>query len=282
MAAAAAVVVIAAVVLWMGPRRAVPPGSGAGRPGPAAVATGLSAAVWAPGPATYEGAPVPEGLVRRLLTPAPEVPPSVTATGGVARLGPATVLATVNGVGITLADLMPVDRRQLAERPLAVDMVEFLLDRAIARELTFQSARERGVTLAPEQVEQLEKIRVRALERDPASFSDAHDDFEAKAEFEVRDFAGLMLQDRLLADSGGPPKYVTPELVRRYFEEHAAEFAELPAEPVEREQAWQNIEAEIRVRLAAEVEAGHQRALDRMLGDLKSQARIDRRLRPAP
>jgi hypothetical protein len=239
----------------------------------------VSAAAWSPGPARYEGAPEPEGIVERLLSPAPEVPPTQTLTGEVVRVEPATILASVNGVGITLRDLMPVSRQAPAGRSVQPEMLEFLLDRAIARELTFQAARQRGVGLTEAQQGQLEAIRGRAMERDPASFSDVHDDFEAKAEFEVRDFAGLMLQEQVLEAAGGPPRHVTPELVRAYYEQHRAELGELPAEPEKQAEAWQAMETEIRIKMAAEVDAAHQAALQKMIEELKANANINRYLR---
>jgi hypothetical protein len=205
--------------------------------------------------------------------PAAEVPPP-SAPAQTVRLNSGMVIASVNGVAITLKDLMPVNPSVATERTMTREMFTALLDRAVRRELAAQEARTRGIELGDEQRKQLDMIRERALERDPASFTDAHDDYAAKADFEVRDFAGLMLQESLLAAAGGPPKYVTPEAVEKYYQEHKADFGELPEDPEQRRQAWEKMEIDIRNAMAGDVEAMYQRELQSMMDGLKQKADV--------
>lgn len=210
-----------------------------------------------------------------LVNPTEEPAPSdVAVTGAVLRLNAAMTLATVNGVPITLRDLVPVAPGAAAENSMGREMFAALMDRAVKRELANQQAREQGVALSEEQLRNLESIRRRALERDPNSFTEVHDDFAAKAEFEVRDFAGLMLQESLLAAAGGPPRYVTPEMVDAYYQANQAAFPPLPGDPAEREAAMNAIEIDIRSRLAQDVDAAYQDALSRMTEAWKQQADI--------
>jgi len=200
----------------------------------------------------------------------PESPPVMALTGDVVRLNSNMTIASVNGVAITMKDLMPVNPGKYTENNMGREMFNALLNRAINRELAYQEARRKGVSLTDEQKANLEKIRQRALERDPASFTDVHDEFEAKAEFEVRDFAGLMLQESLLAASGGPPKYVSQQMVDQYLADHKTELEAIGSDEVAR----QNLEIDIRSKLAETVGDEYQQQLQQLIEDMKQQASI--------
>lgn len=216
-----------------------------------------------------------KAIVEVINPPEPVAPPPVQVmTTEVFRINSNMILASVNGMPITLRDLMPVNPTRLTENNFSPEMYGSLLDRAINRELAMQEAKRRGVGLSDQQKADLEKIRQRALERDPNSFSDVHDDYDAKAEFEVRDFAGLMLQEALLAAAGGPPKYVTPELVQQYYEAHKDQYGELPADEAGRNEAWSQIDLQIRSDLAHQLADEYEKQLQVLREDLQRQADI--------
>src|SRR5262249_35621053 len=95
---------------------------------------------------------------------APQVETVVPKAGGepaqVVRVHADQVLATVNGVAISLKDLAPLDTAQGAtDQLMSPEMYEFLLNRAIDREVTIQTARAQGLELSAEQRQQLDQMR---------------------------------------------------------------------------------------------------------------------------
>ena len=278
---AVVVLAVAAGLWWMSSVRKP------GEPGSKPATTQQEPEPLVPGGTKVEG-PKPVGAVaKKAALKAPPVAanpvaaPSLVLTGEVVKVRSDFILAGVNGVAITLKDLMPVSATAATERSMGADMFKFLLNRAIEREVAFQTAEANGVRLGEEQLQQLETIRARALEKDPNSFTDVHDDFTAKAEFDVRDFSGLMTQEALLAAAGGPPKYVTPEMVQEYYESHRSQYGELPEDPDAKQQAWQGIDVEIRNQMASQVTAEHQSGLEAMMADLVAQVQVDRFVAPA-
>jgi hypothetical protein len=234
-----------------------------------------------------EAAPVGEAApAGQVMHEAPEeavtplVPDGESASaeykGPLVKLDSDMILASVNGVAITLKDLMPVNPRAKTERKMTPEMFNFLMDRAIVREVAMQAAKSKGLELSEEQKANLEKVRARALEKDPRVFSDAQDDYEAKAAFEVKDYTGLMLAESLLALSGGPPKYVTPEMVERYYAGHSVEYGELPADESARKEMWPKIDNAIRETLAGALESDYEKGLQALMDDLKKKASITR------
>ena len=208
------------------------------------------------------------------VAPAPlRVDRVVSEKGGdpmhLVRLRPGQVLARVNGTAIGIKDLVPDGPR--GERIMDPDLFRFLLERAIDREIIFQTAEAQNVTLTAEQEAQLAQMRaspaaepglVKELTRNPEQL-----------EFDLRDTAGLMLQAQLLANLGASP-HVTPEMVREYYEENGTDFEPLPGEPAARKAAWQSIEREIRQSLTLETQVTYQEAERLYLDQLRAGAEI--------
>lgn len=190
------------------------------------------------------------------------------------------VLAKVNGVAITLKDLMPIGAAEAAlKQSLSPQMYDFLLGRAIARELTFQAAAAQGIKLTEDQNRQLKQVRESMLARygtDPAKVVHLNvtGTLEDRIEFELRDAASPLLIHSMLAKAGAPSPYVTEAQVEEYYRSHATEYGALPGDAVERQAAWQRINLEIRSKLAPEIQAQYQQALNKMLEQLRANANI--------
>lgn len=297
----AAAAALAAAVAFFLTRPTVPEPVAPSAPVPGAVAVEQPGVAVAP-PEQPAAAPPPgPGVVAPAEAPAP--PPAETPapqvatapepiaeveeplpeyTGPLMSLDTSMVLASVNGVPITLKDLMPISPTGRSDRKMTPEMFTFLVDRAVTREATLQAAKAQGLELTPEQQASLELVRQRALERDPRVFSDAQDDYEAKAAFEEKDYRGLMMAETLLAASGGPPKYVTPEMVQQHYDQNKAEYGELPADEPARQEAWLKIDEAIRNKLAPQLEAEYQKSLEALLASLKGGANVQQLVTPPP
>jgi hypothetical protein len=199
------------------------------------------------------------------------------------KLHPGQLLASVNGVPITLRDLMAIDSSEGAdsEHSMSEDQYKYLLDRAIDRELAFQAAQQQGVNLSPDQQAQLDQIErtirgrnenssgnVLARLNSPASL-------EAEIEFEKRDAAGLLTQEALLEHSGGPPPHVTEDMVKEYYERNIQLYGPLPTATDERDAAWRQIDSQIRTDLRYSVLQAHQDGLKDNMDRLKANAAIE-------
>jgi hypothetical protein len=189
-------------------------------------------------------------------------------------------LAKVNGVTITLKDLLPVGAAEAASKQsLSAERYDFLLNRAIARELTFQAAQAQGIKLTEEQNRQLKQVRESMLARygtDPAKVVHLNvmGTLEDRIEFELRDAASPLLLHSMLAKAGAPSPYVTESQVEEYYRSHPTDYGTLPEDAVERQAAWQRINLEIRNKLTPEVQARYQQALEKMLEQLRANANI--------
>jgi hypothetical protein len=208
--------------------------------------------------------------------PSPTEPAKVLGPGRaehMVRISPTQTLGTVNGVTITLKDLVALPNEgESRERVMSAEMYDFLLRRAVDREIVFQTARREGIQLNATQEQQLEVARKRSEEPLTGSF-----DFQPKAEnvdFEQRDFAGLLLQTSLAAKAGVGSPHVTAEKVEEHFQRHKAQYGELPSDPEQRQIAWRRIDSEIRQKLASELRAEYEQQLQSYLGRLKSNATI--------
>ena len=203
----------------------------------------------------------------------------VPETGGpperVVRLKASQALASVNGVAITLKDLMPVpEEKEGADQIMSAGMYDFLFKRAVERELTFQAARAQGIELTQEQKQRLAEIRARSEEKAPEVFDTVQQNPENTA-FEQRDFTGLLLQAALAEKAGVSSPHVTPELVEAYFQQHKTEYAQMAEDPAQRSpEAWQAVDAEIRAKLAPGVQAAHDEQMRKFVEQLKASASI--------
>ena len=198
------------------------------------------------------------------------------------KLHPGQVLARVNGAPITLRDLIAIDPTEPtdSEHSMSEDQYKYLLDRAINRELAFQAAQQQGVKLSQEQQAELDRIEQTIRSRDannsgrvianlnnPASL-------ETTIDFAKRDAAGLLTQEALLANSGGPSPYITEDQVQQYYQQNIQHYGPLPTTPAEHDAAWRQIDAQIRIDLKDSALQAHQDALDNYMDGLKSAAQI--------
>jgi hypothetical protein len=192
----------------------------------------------------------------------------------VVRVVPGKVLAAVNGVEITLKDLMPLPAEKAGmEQTLSAERYGFLLDRAIEREVALQGARRQGIELSTQQRQQLEQLRARSDRTEPGVFDTVQQN-PANTDFAVRDATGLLLQAALAEKAGVPSPHVTPAQVQAYYQRHQADYDALPADPVQRAAAWEQIDRDIRLKLAVQVQAEHQTRLQQFRDRLMADAQI--------
>jgi len=91
--------------------------------------------------------------------------------------------------------------------------------------------------------------------------------------FELRDAEAFMLQTSLMQKYGASPD-VTSQQVSDYYQRHASEFGELPAEEPARQEAWGQIEFKIRQSLASGVRSDFQKQLADYMKRIKTEADI--------
>ena len=222
-------------------------------------------------------APKPQASVAEPPPPQREnvVPQSGGPAEAVVRIKPDRVLATVNGVSITLKDLVPLPKDKAnTEQMLSAEMYDFLFNRAVQREVTFQAARAQGIELTDSQKERLAELRARS-EAKPAGVFDTVGQNPENTEFEQRDFAGLALQAVLAEKAGVPSAYVTSEQVEEYFLQHKSDYAQIPTDPAQRSSdAWAAVDSDIRKKLTPALQAEHDRQLNKMMADLLAKANV--------
>jgi len=187
------------------------------------------------------------------------------------RIAPDTALAVVNGVTIVGKDLAPFPNT--AEQSMSEDMLTFLLNRAIDRELVFQAARQEKVELDEAGQRELDRVRASLFKKDPAVISPAQPD-PATVEFEQRDATGLLLRTALLNKAGIAAPTVTRAMVDQYYSDHAATYGELPADPAARDEAWRKIELQIRNELVLQRMAEYAGAASDYLQKLRASASV--------
>jgi hypothetical protein len=192
----------------------------------------------------------------------------------VVRVNAAKVLATVNGRQIKLSDLMPLSPMETNEdRTLSLVTYRYLLDRAVNRELILQAANAQGVALDESQIKQLADFRAERRQLGPGLVQQLNAD-PKQLDFESQDVAAFMLQTELLARTGSSPN-VSADEVRAYYDQHAADFADLPADEPARSQTWTAIDFQIRTMLAPAKRAEFQSELVAYMDQVKSAADIN-------
>jgi hypothetical protein len=192
-------------------------------------------------------------------------------TNQVFRVRSDQVLATVNGISLTLRDLIPLSNTN-GEQELAPEAYQYFLDRAINRELIQQAAKAQGVTLTDSQGEQLTRTRTAREQSEPGLVGKLTVN-AAEIEFESRDAAAFMLQTTLMARQGASPN-VTPEQVEQYYQAHVSELGELPSDPTARQAAWQRIDIQIRELLADSTRREYNKLLTQYMDSLRQGAQI--------
>ena len=205
---------------------------------------------------------------------APVAPPPAELRLPMVNLAPGKPLAIVNGVALLPGDLMAISETA-ASASLRADAFRELLDRAIARELTFQTAKIRGLILAPAQQADVERVRAEALARAGTPYTLPGYNAEAQAAFEAREREAQLLQNLLLGETGSPAAPATDEQIQQYYAAHASEFSPLPRKAEAREQAWLLVESDIRAKLAAAAQARYDEQRLRLIAELESQAQVE-------
>ena len=189
------------------------------------------------------------------------------------------LVATVNGVEVRGRDLA-IYAAADGDRTQEYSAQEYdnLLERALRRELTYQEAEAKGVTLSESQEGQMEVARESVRRRrggDPnAVFLTLRGTIEEQLLFTERDAAARLLQNTLLEQAGVPSQHVTEERVLAYYEERKAEFPELPVDQAEREAAWLELERELRNRLIPIVMAEHEAGREAYFENLQGAANV--------
>ncbi|MCW5550671.1 MAG: hypothetical protein KIS67_00755 [Verrucomicrobiae bacterium] len=192
-----------------------------------------------------------------------------------ARVNPAQTLATVNGVPITLKDLLPLPPDKAhTEQVMSAEMFAFLLDRAVERELALQVAQAERLELTEPQRRRLAALRERGERIAPDVFDSVQQN-PTNVEFEQRDSAALLLLAALAERAGVPSPHVNAAQVQAYYLEHQADYGSLPADPAERRSAWEDINLAIRLVLSPRVQAEHQARFQEFVEQLKSAADIE-------
>ena len=183
------------------------------------------------------------------------------------------VLAMVNGHAITLRDLAPFNgTNATATQPIDTATYDYLLQRAINRQLITQAAQDRGVGLSDGQTAQLDKIQALREQGEPGLVAKISVNPEQIA-FDLQDQRVFMLQTSLMAAQGMSPD-VTESQVQQYYQAHTADYGALPTDPQAQQQAWSEIDKQIRFTLAQGARAQYQQQLDQYMGQLRSSANI--------
>ena len=186
-------------------------------------------------------------------------------------VAPDSALATVNGVTIVGKDILPFP--DSTEQSMTPEMFEFLLQRAIERELVFQAARREGIELDDAGRRELARLRASLFKQDPSVIKPAQPD-PAAVEFQERDATGLLLRTALLNKSGRPAPLVTKDMVDAYYHSHPAEYDALPDDPKARDEAWRSIELDIRNKLVSRHMADYAAGVAEYLQELRGAAAI--------
>jgi hypothetical protein len=189
------------------------------------------------------------------------------------KLHPGEVLASVNSREITAKDLVPLNERDgEKETELPLESYQYLIDRAVNRELIFQAAKSAGIELDESQKDQLASLK--SLRNQPEPGGTARLNYDAKQQdLEMQDASAFLLQTALLASKGVSPN-VSPEQVANYYSQHHGEFEDLPSTSPAREQIWSEIDFQIRQRLAPGVRSDFQTRLTAYMAQLRSQANV--------
>ena len=191
----------------------------------------------------------------------------------VIRIDVTKVLGSVNGKELKLADLLPLNPTQKNQvQEFSEATYNYLLDRAINRELVLQTAKGKGIALDDSQREQLAEFRKQRNQQEPGLVQHLNAG-ENQIDFEVRDAEAFMLQTALLAKTGVSPD-VTAEETAEYYRQHSAEYPELLVDEPARSRVWANIDFQIRSNLALAKRANFQSQLSAYMDQVRSGANI--------
>ena len=183
------------------------------------------------------------------------------------------VLATVNGCPVTVADLLPVGTNDSpADLEVSALELNFLLKRAVDRELIFQTAKERGLSLDDGESRQLANLTSMRHQPEPGGLANLNGS-AAQRSLELQDAQAFLLQTDLMAAQGVSPN-VTEDQVTAYYQAHQSEYGELPADPGARSQAWAKIDFSIREQLAPSIRSGYNDKLAAYMAQMEASANV--------
>jgi hypothetical protein len=238
--------------------------------------------VWPAPPQPDAPAPSPTEADAPPINDLPESPVVEPAVGPPVVIRTDRPLATVNGVVITLRDLIPLSETNApTQYTFTTAGYHYLLERAIERELVTQQARAQGITLTPHHHDQLAHVEQAYYGRDGVAPDNVlarpneTSSLENQIHFAVRDAAGRLLLTELLAANGVPPPHVTEAQVLAHYQEHRQQFGALPESPAERDAAWQRIRNQIRQELTRANLRSYQTEQETYLARLRSRASVE-------
>ena len=198
-------------------------------------------------------------------------PPPPSPAIQMVELSPTQVLAAVNGRELKLADIVPTTSR---DSKVTLDKAtwDYYLKRAVDRELIFETAKTKGISLDNSQYEQIAKKQSMKNQPEPGGIAKLNDTPEAR-QLEMQDDMAFMLQTTLMAQQGDSPD-VSESQALAYYQQHQSEFDVLPADPAERELAWARLDAQIRKQLEPSVRAAYNSQLADFMQGLEARANV--------
>jgi hypothetical protein len=185
------------------------------------------------------------------------------------KISPDTIMASVNGHALAAAVVLPPGS---FNEPVSLDVYKYFLQRAVDRELIFQTAKAQGLALDGSQRQQMLDFETTREQHGPGFVRDLNGGAD-EVSFEMRDAEAFMLQTSLLEKSGASPN-VTSQQVMNYYQQHSSEFGELPADEPARQEVWNNIDYQIRQTLAHSVRSDFQIELADYMRRLETEANI--------
>ena len=197
--------------------------------------------------------------------------PSAGAATGVLMIQPDQVLATVNGHQITGQDAIPLTGTNQPTE-ISSNTLNFYLHRAVDRELIFEAAQKKGIVLDDSQNHQIANMQAMRDQREPGEIAKLNNDPGGRR-LETLDAEAFSLQTAIMAAQGSSPN-VTDSQVQDYFQQHQSDFANLPADPNARDQAWQKVAFQIRSQLAASTRAKYNSDLAAYMQKMESEAEV--------
>ena len=210
---------------------------------------------------------------RAILHRLPPAPPQPPGSNRVVRVRRGQVLAEVNGRQLSLRDLFPLPASSTnTDQIFSRDTYEYLLKRAVDRELILQTAKAEQVELTDDQKRYLASVRAMRERREPGQVTRLTLN-DAQVDFEMADAQAFLLQDNLLARTGSSPN-VTPGQVAAYYQANIVQFGQLPLDSQARTQAWRTIDFNIRQQLAPAVRSSYQTQLLAYMDQLRAEANI--------
>ena len=202
---------------------------------------------------------------------AAQTTPPADPTNQIVRLRQHDVLARVNGHAITVQQAVPIAGTNEDVEISPADL-KFFLNRAVDRELIFETALKQRVFLDNSQNQQFANMQLMRNQHAPGDIAALNDDGAAR-QMEAADAKAFMLQTALMAAQGLSPD-VTENQVLDYYAQHQSDYAPLPSDPMAHQQAWQQVAYQIRTLLAGSTRAAYNNGLAAYMQQMRSSADV--------